>query len=151
MVLLAAALAACGDRDAPTPSFFARTLDRETYTAQSLAGHPVLIQFWATWCPKCRGDQPAVDAIARDFSARGLVVLAVDIGEPRRTVESYLRSSPRLCKVILNDETDLASTFSSGVVPQYVMIGADGKVAGTQTGARGEAALRSLIGRAGLQ
>jgi thiol-disulfide isomerase/thioredoxin len=151
LALLTAALAACAGRDDATPRFFARTLDGERYTGQSLAGHPVLIQFWATWCPKCRGDQAAVDAIARDFSARGLVVLAVDVGESRRTVESYLGRSPRHCKIVLNQETDLATVFGAKFVPLYVLIGKDGRVAGVQEGAHGEAALRRLIRRAGLE
>jgi thiol-disulfide isomerase/thioredoxin len=150
-VLVAGMLAACGGRDAAAPRFFARTLDGERYTNQSLAGHPVLIQFWATWCPRCRSDQPAVDAVARDFAGRGLVVLAVDIGESRQAVKSYLDRSPRQCRIVLNEDTDLAWVFGAKAVPLYVLIGADGKVAGTQEGARGEASLRSFIGRAGLQ
>ena len=149
-ILVAGILAGDDGRDA-APRFSAKTLDGERYTNQSLAGHPVLIQFWATWCPRCRGDQPVVDAIARDFADQGLVVLAVDIGESKRTVKSYLDRSPRQCKIVLMEDTNLAAVFGAKVVPTYVLIGADGNVAGTQEGAGGEALLRRFIRRAGLQ
>jgi thiol-disulfide isomerase/thioredoxin len=150
-VLVSGMMSACDERGAASPLFFARTLDGERYTSQSLAGNPVLIQFWATWCPRCRGDQPAVDAIARDYADKGLVVLAVDVGESKRTVRSYLSRSPRRCKIVLNEDTNLAAVFQAKAVPLYVLIGKDGNVAGTQEGAGGEALLRRFIRRAGLQ
>ena len=149
-ILVACMPAADGVRD-PAPRFSARTLDGERYTNQSLAGHPVLIQFWATWCPRCRSDQPAVDAIAREFADKGLVVLAVDLGEAKRTVTSYLDRSPRQCKIVLTQDTNLAAVFAAKVVPLYVLIGEDGKIAGTQEGAGGEAMLRRFIRRVGLE
>lgn len=149
-VLVTGILTAADGRDA-APRFNARTMDGQRYTNQSLAGHPVLIQFWATWCPRCRGDQPAVDAIARNYADKGLVVLAVDFSESKRTVKSYLDRSPRQCNIVLMEDTNLAAVFGVKVVPEYVLIGADGKVAGTQQGAGGEALLRRFIRRAGLE
>jgi thiol-disulfide isomerase/thioredoxin len=149
--VLAAVMPAAGDDGDPAPRFSARTLDGERYTNQSLAGHPVLIQFWATWCPRCRSDQPAVDAIAREFADKGLVVLAVDLGESKRTVTSYLDRSPRQCKIVLMQDTNLTAVFAAKVVPLYVLIGEDGRIAGTQMGAGGEALLRRFIRRAGLE
>jgi thiol-disulfide isomerase/thioredoxin len=67
----------------PAPRFTAKTLDGEKFSNELLKGKVVLVQFWATWCQYCRRDQPAVDAIARDFAEKGLVVLAVNAGEPR--------------------------------------------------------------------
>ncbi|HMD71115.1 MAG TPA: TlpA disulfide reductase family protein [Bryobacteraceae bacterium] len=148
--VLVTGILAAADRD-DAPRFSARTLDGERFTNQTLAGHPVLIQFWATWCPRCRSDQPAVDAIARDYADKGLVVLAVDLGESKRVVKSYLDRSPRECKIVLMEDTNLAAVFGARLVPLYVLIGADGKVAGTQPGAGGEALLRRFLRRAGLE
>jgi thiol-disulfide isomerase/thioredoxin len=148
---LAAAIPASGDGRDAAPRFNAKTMDGERFTTQSVAGHPVLIQFWATWCSKCRGDQAAVDAISREHADKGLVVLAVDLGESRRTVKSYLERSPRQCKIVLMDDTNLAAVFGARAVPMYVLIGRNGKIAGTQMGAGGGAMLRRFIQRAGLE
>jgi thiol-disulfide isomerase/thioredoxin len=133
------------------PSFHAKSIDGESFTNESLKGKVVLIQFWATWCKYCRGDQTAVDELAREFADRGLVVLAVDFMEPKKTVKKYLAEMPRACKVVLTEDTNLAAMYPSRAFPLYVVIDRDGNVAGTQKGAGGERSLRHLLSKAGLE
>ena len=133
------------------PNFNATTLDGEKFTNESLKGKVVLIQFWATWCKYCRGDQPAVDAIVHDFADKGLVVLAVNVGEPKKKVKKYLDDSPRACKIVLTENTNLAAMFAAKSFPLYVLIDKDGNVVDTQHGAAGEDALRALLEKAGLK
>jgi thiol-disulfide isomerase/thioredoxin len=135
----------------PAPKFVATTLRGEKLTNESLKGKVVLLQFWATWCSFCRGDQPAVDALVRDFAGKGLVVLAVDVGESRSKVEAYLRDSPRACHIVLAEDTNLASIFAPTSFPLYVLIDKDGNLAAAQRGAGGESALRRLLQEAGLE
>lgn len=155
-LLSAAAPMWCGvlsaiDRREPAPRFRAKTLDGEVFSNESLAGKVVLLQFWTTWCGVCRRDQPVVDAIVHDFSAKGLVVLAVNVGEPRRKVKQYLAESPRACKVVLAEDTNLAAAFAATAYPVYVLIDREGKIAGTQHGSSGEGGLRQLLAKAGLE
>jgi thiol-disulfide isomerase/thioredoxin len=72
----------------PAPRFTAKTLEGEKFSNESLRGKVVLVQFWATWCQYCRRDQPAVDALIGDFADKGLVVLAVNVGEPKKKGEA---------------------------------------------------------------
>jgi len=145
-VLLASTLAA-----ETAPRFHAKSMDGETFSNESLKGKVVLLQFWATWCKYCRGDQSAVDELAREFADRGLVVLAVDFMEPKKTVKKYLAEMPRTCKVVLTEDTNLAAMYPSHSFPLYVVIDRDGNVAGTQKGAGGERSLRRLLSKAGLE
>lgn len=133
------------------PQFRAKSMDGEKFSNDSLKGKVVLVQFWATWCKFCRGDQPVVDAIAREFSNRGLVVLAVDVGESKKKVQKYLEDSPRAPKIILNEDTNLPAIFAARAFPLYVLIDREGNVAGTQNGAGGEAALRRLLKKADIE
>ncbi len=111
----------------------------------------VLVQFWTTWCPYCRRDQPAVDAIERQFSGRGLMVLAVNVGEPREKVAEYLRQSPRQCRVVASEDSDLAEVLGPGSFPSYVLIGRDGRIVDRQHGSGGEEYLRQLVAEAGIE
>ena len=110
----------------------------------------MLVQFWATWCPYCRSDALAVDAMLREFQDQGLVVLAVDVAESKKTVTKFLADSPRNCKIVLMTDTNLAAWFAPKSFPHYAAIDRDGKVAGEQKGAGGEGSLRHLLRRAGL-
>ena len=143
------ALLAIGSRE-PAPNFHAKTLDGEVFTNESLKGKVVLLQFWTTWCPYCRKEQDAVEALVHDFGGRGLVVLAVNVGESKKKVKQYLADSPRTCKVVLTDDTNLAAMFAAKSYPIYVLIDRDGNIAGQQDGAAGEGALRDLVARADL-
>jgi thiol-disulfide isomerase/thioredoxin len=144
------ALLAIGSRE-PAPAFRARTLDGEEFNNESLKGKVVLLQFWTTWCPYCRKDQDAVEALVRDFDASGLVVLAVNVGESKKKVKQYLADSPRTCKIVLTADTNLAALYAATSYPLYVLIDRDGNIAGQQDGAAGEAALRRLLAKAGLR
>ena len=134
----------------PAPRFRARSLDGEQFDNDSIKGRVVLVQFWATWCPYCRREQGIIDSLVRDLSSKGLLVLAVNVGESRKKVAKYLQDSPRACKVVLTDDTNLAALFAPRTFPAYVVIGSDGGVAGRQNGAAGEDALRQLLAKAGL-
>ena len=150
--LVLAALCAFAGSDArePAPRFSATTLTGEKFTNASVKGKVVLLQFWTTWCPYCRREQKIVDALDKELAAKGLVVLAINVGESKKTVNKYLQESPRACKIVLNDDTNLAAMFATKSFPVYVTIDKDGNIGGTQRGAGGERALRHLLRRAGL-
>ena len=148
--IAAAKLFAINTRE-PAPHFVAKTMDGEKYTNDSLKGKVVLIQFWATWCQYCKKDEPAINSILQDFEKDGLVVLAVNMGEPRRKVKKYLEASPRSCKIVLAEDTNLAAICEAKAYPLYILIDRDGNVAGSQHGAAGEGALRRLLSKAGLE
>ena len=133
------------------PTFHAKSMDGEKFSNASLKGKIVLLQFWATWCKYCRGDQPVVDEIAREFADRGLIVLAVDVNESKKTVQKYLAQSPRATKIILTEDTNLAAFFEARTYPLYVLLDRDGMIAGTQKGAGGGDALRNLLRKVDLE
>ena len=71
-------------RNAARP-FTVRTLDGRTVRLRELRGHPVVLDFWATWCAPCRASMPHLSAMQDRFGPRGLVVLglSVDDGTPQ--------------------------------------------------------------------
>lgn len=151
IVFLALTLFACAQHKDMMPPFRARTLDGESFSNQSLKGKVVLLQFWATWCGYCRRDQPVVDDITKQYRGRGLIVLAVSVGESRSTVEEYLRKSPRVPKIVLTENTDLVALFRPESFPAYAILNREGAVAGTQLGAGGRDSLRGLLKKAGIE
>jgi thiol-disulfide isomerase/thioredoxin len=131
--------------------FRAKALDGQDFSSDSVHGKVVLVQFWATWCPYCKNDAPAVDTMLREFQDQGLVVLAVDVAESKETVTKFLAESPRPCKVVLMTDTNLAAWFAPKSFPHYAVIDRNGRAAGEQRGAGREQSLRHLLGPAGLR
>jgi thiol-disulfide isomerase/thioredoxin len=150
--LVSATIAYAGDK-APeaAPRFNARTTAGESFTNDSVKGKVVLLEFWTTWCPYCREEQSLVDDIDKEFAPKGLIVLAIDVGESKKTVKKYLEATPRACRIVLNDDTNLAAMFAAKSYPIYVVIDREGNIVGEQHGAGGERSLRRLLGKAGLQ
>jgi thiol-disulfide isomerase/thioredoxin len=146
----AAAFAQSDGRE-PAPRFNAKSMTGETYNNASLKGKVVLLQFWTTWCPYCRGEQPLVDKLTQEFAGKGLVVLAIDVGESKKKVKQYLQTSPRACPIVLNEDTNLPAMFATTQYPVYVLIDRDGNMAGIQRGAGGERMLRQLLARGGMR
>ena len=152
-ILAFAVLAGAQDRDndnEAAPHFNAKTLTGEKFDNASLKGRVVLLQFWTTWCPYCRREQPLVDGLDKQFRDQGLVVLAVDVNESKKTVQKYLEQNPRSCRIVLTENTNLAAMYAAKSYPIYVVIDRDGNVAAEQRGAAGEGALRRMLARAGL-
>ncbi len=134
----------------PAPRFNATATNGEKFSNISIKGKVVLLEFWTTWCAYCAVEAPLVEKINREFTGKDLIVLAVNVGESKKTVKKYLDLHPRNCKVVLTDDTNLAAMYAATVYPIYVAIDRDGNIAGTQRGAGGEEALRELLASAGL-
>jgi len=149
--LLVTLAASPSDKPEPAPRFRAKTLKGEIFTNDSVKGKVVLLEFWTTWCPYCHDEEQLVDGIDQEFEDKGLIVLAVDVGESKKKVMKYLAEHPRTCRVVLTDDTNLAAMYQATQYPIYVVIDRKGNIAGEQRGAGGEEALRSLIARAGLE
>src|SRR4051812_2707739 len=149
---LTLATQACAlDPHEAAPKFRGKTMTGEKFDNDSLKSQVVLIQFWATWCGYCRGDQPAVESILDAYRGQGLKVLAVDVNESRKKVENYLRDNPRSCDIVLTEDTNLAAVYATRAFPLYVLLNKNGYEVGTQKGAGGEAPLRRLLAKADLR
>jgi thiol-disulfide isomerase/thioredoxin len=134
----------------PAPRFSAKTTEGEKFSNESIKGKVVLLEFWTTWCGFCAQEAALVDKLGHELSDKGLVLLAINVGESKKTVKKYLDLHPRDCKIVLMEDTNLAAMYQATVYPIYVVIDRDGNIAGTQRGAGGEPALRRLIAKAGI-
>lgn len=133
------------------PNFTAQSMQGEKLNNTALEGKVALIQLWATWCGYCRKDQPVLEKLAKEFRGKGLVVVAMNVGEDRPTVEAYLKANPRPnVKIVLNRDTSLPDMIAAEGFPFYVLLDKEGKVAGAQAGSGGEASLREMLSEVGL-
>jgi cytochrome c biogenesis protein CcmG, thiol:disulfide interchange protein DsbE len=151
LLLVSVTAFAADETGQPAPRFRAKTTDGQQFNNESIKGKVVLFEFWTSWCKYCAAESDMVDDIAKEFSDKGLIVLAVDVLESDKTVQKYLVDHPRSVPIVLTKDTNLAAMCNAQSYPIYVVIGRDGKIAGEQHGAAGPVALRRLLGKAGIQ
>jgi thiol-disulfide isomerase/thioredoxin len=150
LIAIASSAFAGDETGQPAPRFRAKTTTGDQYNNESIKGKVVLFEFWTTWCKYCEEEASLVDEIAREFSGKGLIVLAVDVLEPDQKVKKYLAEHPRAVPIVLTKDTNLAAMYNAQVYPIYVVVDRDGNIAGEQRGA-GERGLRRMLKRAGLE
>jgi thiol-disulfide isomerase/thioredoxin len=113
-----------------------------------LRGGPALLELWATWCLPCKQQAKILDQLAPEIEARGVEVLAVDVGEARKVVKAYLEESPKEFPVLLDRGQVLAGLLDIGELPVLVLLDASGRVAGLHLGLAQPQEVLDLLERA---
>ncbi len=112
----------------PTPALQLTLLDGTTWTLREHVGHPVLLNFWASWCGPCVEELPALARLAEREARNGLRIVAVNYRETPDAVKRFLERSPVAPDVALDRDGTAAKAFDAHVFPITVAIAADGRV-----------------------
>ena len=64
------------------PVLTAKLLDGKLFSTDSAKGEVVIINFWATWCPPCRQEMPALESYYQKHKSQGLKIIAVSLDDP---------------------------------------------------------------------
>lgn len=73
----------------PAPGFELAGPDGETYRLADMQGQPVIVNFWATWCPPCRAEMPAMQRAWERLQDEGVMLVAVNVGESKGEIEAF--------------------------------------------------------------
>jgi thiol-disulfide isomerase/thioredoxin len=136
----------------PAPAATWQTMSGEALTLESMRGKVVLLDFWATWCKPCVKSMPELDAINRDYQARGLSVVgvSVDQGDDRaKKVAKFLSKKPVGYPIVI-DGQEAASweAFNVAALPTLYLIDREGRIVERWTGLVDMAAVRTAVERA---
>jgi len=119
---------------------------------EEFRGQVVMLDFWATWCPPCREEMPALVKLAKEYESQGLVFLAAsrDDGDMApQLVDGFIRRHlPELKPYVVYANDDMARAFQVSALPTLYFLDREGKVMDAQRGALSEDALRRRIERA---
>jgi len=108
------------------PDFQLQNLDGQTVSLGNLRGKPVLINFWATWCPSCVSEMPYIQEIYEEWFDKGLVVLAINLGESSSKVEEFMQSHNLSFTVLLDTKQNVTQKYNFQYIPTTFFIDKDG-------------------------
>jgi cytochrome c biogenesis protein CcmG/thiol:disulfide interchange protein DsbE len=144
-----AALFDLRDAAAIRPQYTVTTRDGRVLTQDSLAGRVVFVNVWATWCPPCRVEMPALQSLAESYAADSLVVLGLSVDRgPAADVDRFLAERGITYPVAIVGDAVIAAFGGVVGYPTSMIIGRDGVVRHTVLGPVGLVSLRPAIARA---
>jgi thiol-disulfide isomerase/thioredoxin len=112
----------------PAPTLDARDLDGRQWSLADGEGRVVWVNFWATWCPPCATEMPAMQALAEEHPD-DLLILGVDWGEGSDRVRDFVERYAIDYPILLDPTLDTFYRWSStDGLPRHYFVGADGTV-----------------------
>ncbi len=111
------------------PAFTLPDLNGKQVSLAGLKGQVVFVDFWATWCPPCRYSIPALEALHREFQARGFQVVGVSLDENTAAVAPFVKEKGITYTVLLGGESDVADLYGVRGIPSLYLIDKEGRVA----------------------
>ncbi len=110
---------------APAPEFTLQDINGKVVRLSDFRGKPVLVNFWATWCPPCRKEFP--ELVQRYDAAQGtFVVLGVDIRENVDDVRSFVKEYQAKYPILMDENGDVVRAYRLTGVPSSYFVDANG-------------------------
>jgi len=123
-------------RELPSTDFALDLLGGGPTKLSSYRGSLVLLNFWATWCPSCREEIPSMEKLYSTLKKKGFVIVAVDLSEPRKVVQSFVTANRMTYPVLLDASGDVGALYGARTIPTTYVIGRDGRILGRTIGSR---------------
>ena len=113
-----------------SPEFELEMLDGENGALQDFSGKVVLLNFWASWCPPCRSEMPAVQRVYETYQADGFEVVAVNMAhqDSLPDVQSFLDVYGLTFPVLLDQTGETAAKYQVRALPTTFLIDRQGVI-----------------------
>jgi thiol-disulfide isomerase/thioredoxin len=130
----------------PAPDFQFQGSDGQPTSLSDLQGSPVLLNFWATYCPPCREEMPYLQQVYNEWQGKGLVLLLINIGDSSSDVAAFMQSEGLFFPVLLDSNGATAARYDIRSIPTTFFIDSKGVIQHIKVGAFGSAAeIESLL------
>lgn len=123
--------------DKPTaPDFDLKDPNDQPQRLADYRGKPVILNFWATWCPPCREEMPSMQRAHEAVSGDGIALLAVNVGEDADTINQVLAENPVAFPLPMDVDSRVVQSYPVRGLPTTFVIDPDGRLAYVATGGR---------------
>jgi len=116
------------------PDFTIPTMTGMIITLSELRGTPVVLNCWAIRCPPCREELPYFDVAAKNYAGK-VTILAVNLEEGVSKVKEFFGDKEPSYIVALDKDTQVASKYATGYIPNTFFIDSHGIIRYIKAGA----------------
>ena len=99
-------------------------------------GKPVIVNFWATWCPPCRAEMPSMNRAWHKIKDQGIEMIAINVGEDEDTIFAFLGEYPVDFTILLDQSGNIISKWPIKGLPTTFVLDTDGKLVYRAIGGR---------------
>jgi len=112
------------------PDFTLTTLSGSDLSLRELRGQGVILNFWASWCPPCKAEMPALQRVYEDYRDQGLVVVAVNVTsqDALPNVQTFVAEHGLTFPIPLDTTGQVAKMYRVHSLPTTFFIGPDGVI-----------------------
>lgn len=133
------------DTEPALPAMSFQLLDGRHVTLEELHGKVVLVNFWATWCPYCRHEMPAMQRFYAEWQGRGFELVALSQDENAPTVQRFLAENAYTFPVAMADGAHAAAFGGVSRLPTSFLIDKQGRLRKKISGQLHYARLEDLV------
>jgi peroxiredoxin len=126
------------------PDFTLQTIQGESVTLSDLRGQPVIVNFWATWCPPCRAEMPDFQSVHQDYNGR-VTLLGVNQGETAPVITTFAAEVGITYPMLVDADSAVNQTYGIRALPTTIFVDADGVVREVYSGILNKAILESRV------
>lgn len=118
------------------PHFSLKCLDGNTIALKDFKGKPVLLKFWATWCPTCKEELPVLEKFSTGKRDQLTIFLLAIDGEEEKRVQRFIKESKITLPVLLDPKEKIARKYGVKFIPAAFLVDREGRLVGTIVGER---------------
>jgi peroxiredoxin len=120
----------------PAPDFTLQDIDGNTHRLSDYRGKVVVINFWATWCPPCREEMPAMQRAWEIIQKEDMVMLGINLGEDEDTIFAFTANYPVEFPLLMDEDSSATREWPVAGLPTTYIVDPDGNVAFRAVGGR---------------
>jgi len=120
----------------PAPEFQLADADGKPFHLVDLKGAPAIVNFWATWCPPCRAEMPAMQRASDQLAEDGATVIAINVGESADTVRTFRDAIAVTFPLLLDTDSSVSQRWPMRGLPTTFVLDPDGRIAYIAEGER---------------
>jgi thiol-disulfide isomerase/thioredoxin len=120
----------------PAAEFRLVDLDDTVHTLADYKGKPLIVNFWATWCPPCREEMPSMERAWQKIESEGIAMIGINVGEDFDQVFGFTADIEVSFPLLLDIDGQVTNAWPIQGLPTTYILNPDGEMVYRMIGSR---------------